>query len=138
MSGLDAPAKSAVRQSVFDIERGAVVWDWAFGAYGWVYGVSNDGRAFAVSSSGATVIPELGTSTDPLQVAHVGRTTLALRGALLVSLSGPKPVVLDRASPPVTSLAVDAVGRALGVDASGAVVRFSRRGGGGWSRVLGP
>jgi hypothetical protein len=131
-------------QSVFDIERGAVVWDWAFGAFGWVYGVSNDGRAFAVSSSGASVIPELGTSTsasasaEVLQIAHDGRTTLAIRGTLLVSLSGPKPVVLDRASPVVTSLAVDAVGRALGIDASGAVVRFSRRGGGAWSTVLAP
>ena len=139
IDGASGPSASVplVRQSAFDIERGAVVWDWSFGAYGWVYGVSNDGRAFAVSSAGAKPVPELGGGDNGrLQVAHDGRTTLAMRGTLLVDLSGPSPVVLDRAAPIVTSLAVDASGRALGVDASGAVVRFSRKG--GWGRVLGP
>lgn len=106
---------------------------WRFGAFGWLYATTGAGEL--VARGGGGVAKVVGAPAEGgLLVGHNGRTTLALRGATLMELGGGTATTLHAQAPRLEDLAVDASGRALGVDARGAVVRFSRRT--GWSTVL--
>lgn len=105
------------------------------GVFGWAYGVTARGTVWARSADESRAVSglETGAAYEPIEVATNGRITLALWHGTLVQLRGARAIVLDADAGDVAALAVDARGRALAVDASGALVRFRR--GRGWEAL---
>lgn len=132
MAGGDvAPSWSSI--PLPDDEGGAVLTP---ALWGFTYGVTLRGTPYARGSSESSPIADLapGAAYGELAVAHNGRIALALWGGRLVELRGPETRVLDEAAPDLLLEAVDHRGRALALDPSGSLWRFSRRS--GWSVVL--
>jgi hypothetical protein len=101
---------------------------WRFGAYGWAYGVSNEGAVFSISAAGAQRVEGIAArkaGSMQIRVAHNGRSTVALWDGLLLELWGTTGTTLARDVTDVADLAMDGQGRPLAI-VNGSLRRYSR------------